>query len=162
MRVHMHARHMDKMGRFMRLLQSDTEKEKQETVQTWKQHKRTAITTHPDPTVVSIHITTAPLPRQTGHLPTGTTYLAIANCSYFSHRCRQHTRRVWWQPLRQQTHEPNPVDFESETLHRASELKRTVTTCVLTALDSACLQISHLPFSGHSWLELFPRNLQHF
>lgn len=33
--------------------------------------------------------------------------------------------------------------------------------CVLTALDSACLQISHLPFSEHSWLELFPRDLQH-
>lgn len=36
-------------------------------------HKCTAITTQPDPTVVSIHITTASLPRQTGPLPRGTT-----------------------------------------------------------------------------------------
>lgn len=54
----------------------------------------------------------------------------------------------------------NLILFENERLHRASELNNPI--CVLTALDSACLQISHLPSSEHSWLELFPRDLQHF
>lgn len=40
--------------------------------------------------------------------------------------------------------------------------KYTVIICVLTALDSASLRFSHLPFSEHSWLELFPQSLQHF
>lgn len=156
--MHMYAHGNPSYGqisRFLRLLHSKIKNKQQETVQSsgWagNRYKCTAITTQPDPTVVSIHITTASLPRQIGHLPSATTQPIGRGQSRAILAIAADSTQSWCGGSF------SDIDSKCKIL-----LWTTTTIGVLTASDSAFLQILHLPFSEHSWLGLFPHDLQNF
>lgn len=124
----------------------------------------TAITTQPDPNVGSGEITMVALQRRICPLPTGTTWpwgirpnrAILPVGAVTTHKAATVENFTVACVL------PQLVHSQSERLIQVLDRNKTSIICVLTALSWASLQISHLPFSGRSWPESFPRSPRHF
>lgn len=156
-----------KKGRFLRLLQWETEEKQQETVQNWKQ-----------PPVHCNYDTARPKcgirwnnygsAAATNQPSAHWNHMAGRNqtkSSYFSHRRSHNAQSCHGRNLYREDGTcvlPQPVYYQTERLLQVLDRNKTLIICVLTALSWASLQISHLLFSERSWLESFLRSPRHF